>query len=392
MTACNLSGGRVYYIWKTGELFMILENCTLTEKILIACAQDAGLTAEDCNELEICRKQVLEDPELLDSFTKLYDNLFSGEKFDPQIFTEIDEFSCRFRLLLSLNWIPRIREVFRKNSWSEKAMFDTMGDIGVWARHCRNNFGFCGFHKWGSAVWLSGHGFGRLIQLGRLQFNLDAVYRHPAAVYRNRENGEVIALAAENTAFAADGLLATSPENTAWITTFNENTDRVSGYPITPAGLGENRIVTLDTAKWNRILSPGDKVINFHIPETGPMTVEACKDSIDQAVKFFAEYYPDYPWKAIYVSSWFNDPVYEKYLPPKSNIMKFHTAGYLLPENEIADPLPRVFPGTTPAPGGSSLQNAVYRMIEDKIVFRRGTLFLLKEDLPWRENTYRKSN
>ncbi len=369
---------------------MILENSTLTEKILLACGQDAGLENADIEELEICRKQVLADPALMEAFSSLYDELFYGEKFDPQIFTELDEFSCRFRLLLALNMIPRIKEVFQKNSWSEKAMSDTMGDVGVWARHCRKNFGFCGLHKWGTCNWLSGHSKGRLIQLGRLQFNLDADYRHPAAVFRNRQTGEVIALAANGTAFAQDGLLATSKENTAWEAVFSQDETAVSGNPITPAGLGENRLVTLPLDQWYQALKPGDKVINFHIPETGPMTVEACCDSIEQAVKFFAEYYPDYPWKAFYVSSWFTDPVYEKYLPEYSNIMKFHTAGYLLPEDEAADPLPRVFPGRTPAPGGSSLQNAIFRMIEDKVIFRRGTLFLLKEDLPWRENVYRK--
>ena len=371
---------------------MQLENTTLNKAVLESAIADGALGSGEAAALEKCRQQVLADENLLKVYSELYDNIFERGKFEFKVFCEIDEFSCIFRMLMALNWIPRTRAVFEKNSWGEAAMLETASDAAVWARHCRENFGFYGYNDWSKCLWLSNHGSGRLVQQGRLQFNIDSVYRHSAVIYRNRTTREVIALAADNAAFDQDGFPAVSAEKIQWTARFSDDGTTAVGSPILPTGVAENRVVTLDLTQWYCALRDGDKVINFHIPETGPMTVERCRDSVERAVKFFAEYFPDYPWKAIHISSWFNDPYYEKYLPPTANIIKFRTAGYLLPEAELGAPVPRVFPGKTPYAGGSSLQNAVYRMLEEKIPFRRGTLLLLKEDLPWRENVYRKGN
>ena len=211
---CNLLTNRVYYVTDRRRNIMILENSTLIESVLSAYAKDAGLTDEDCAALEICRKQVVADEKLLRQFHELGELVFSDKKFDTPLFQEINEFNCCFRMLVALNWIPRIKEVFRKNSWSLTALRDTMSDIGVWARHCRKNYGFHGLHKWGSCIWFRGHGNGTLIQLGRLQFNIGSSYIHPVSLYRNRISGEVIALATDGSCFDKNGFLASSAENT----------------------------------------------------------------------------------------------------------------------------------------------------------------------------------
>src|SRR5690606_31290072 len=39
----------------------------------------------------------------------------------------------------------------------------------------------------------------------------------------------------------------------------------------------------------------GEHGIGVHIPETGPMTPEACEESIERAREFFPTYFPDEP-------------------------------------------------------------------------------------------------
>ncbi len=68
----------------------------------------------------------------------------------------------------------------------------------------------------------------------------------------------------------------------------------------------------------------GDHVLSIHIPDfSGPMTVEACDESIERAQAFFAEHFPDEPVLAGICYSWLLDPQLRDYLRPESNIIRF---------------------------------------------------------------------
>lgn len=368
---------------------MILENSPLTEKNLADFAADAGICEEDIARMQKFRQMVVNDPKLLNIYTALFDRLHDGTPFATDKFPEINEFTCQLRLLLALSWVPCIKAAFTRKNFPEKIMRDTMHDINTWVKHCRRNYHCTGLHKWATLFWLSGHAKASLVQLGRLQYNIEAKFLNASSVFRCRQTGKIQALAGNDILFDRDGLPHEQEMPEYWRSIYREDNHRVTGNPVSVYGVTAENTISLELDQWEKILAAGDPVINIHIPELGPMTVEACRDSVNQAVAFAAEYYPEHHWKAINVTSWFNDPLYEKYLPETSNVIKFHTAGYLLPEPFKTDPICRVFPGQEPFDGGSALQRAVYRMLQDGITGCRATLILLREDLPWRENVYR---
>jgi hypothetical protein len=67
----------------------------------------------------------------------------------------------------------------------------------------------------------------------------------------------------------------------------------------------------------------GDPALGIHIPESGPLTPEACADSLAQAESFFARHFPETPTHLAICTSWLLDPQLADYLAPDSNIIRF---------------------------------------------------------------------
>jgi hypothetical protein len=66
-----------------------------------------------------------------------------------------------------------------------------------------------------------------------------------------------------------------------------------------------------------------DWVLDVHIPESGPLTPDAVKNSFDSAVTFFARHFPDKPVRAAVCESWLLDPYLAAHLSPTSNVVAF---------------------------------------------------------------------
>jgi len=67
----------------------------------------------------------------------------------------------------------------------------------------------------------------------------------------------------------------------------------------------------------------GEPALGIHIPESGPLTPEACDDSFAQARSFFARHFPETPTRVALCTSWLLDPQLADYLAPDSNIVRF---------------------------------------------------------------------
>ena len=67
----------------------------------------------------------------------------------------------------------------------------------------------------------------------------------------------------------------------------------------------------------------GEAALGIHIPESGPLTPEACEESLTQAQPFFARHFPETPTRLGICNSWLLDPQLADYLAPDSNIMRF---------------------------------------------------------------------
>ena len=67
----------------------------------------------------------------------------------------------------------------------------------------------------------------------------------------------------------------------------------------------------------------GESALGIHIPESGPLTPEACDDSFAQARPFFARHFPESPTRLGICTSWLLDPQLAEYLAPDSNVVRF---------------------------------------------------------------------
>ena len=81
----------------------------------------------------------------------------------------------------------------------------------------------------------------------------------------------------------------------------------------------------------------GDSSLGMHIPESGPMTPEACDASIDRARDFFAHHFPEDGCRVITCGSWLLDDQLAEYLPSSSNIIRFQRRFNLLPGGRVCD-------------------------------------------------------
>lgn len=112
---------------------------------------------------------------------------------------------------------------------------------------------------------------------------------------------------------------------------------------------------------------PGDPCLSVHIPDfRGPLSPEACDDSLARAREFFARHFPATPYRVAVCHSWLLDGQLKRYLPAGSNIVRFQDRfriAYTGAEAEDDTPVAFVFGGTeTPRerlPRRTSVQRAV---------------------------------
>lgn len=70
-------------------------------------------------------------------------------------------------------------------------------------------------------------------------------------------------------------------------------------------------------------IEKNNNIIEIHIPQGEPLSIEKCKLSIQKAKDFFAKFFPDYKYKGFTCHSWLLDKSLSKYLGQDSNILKF---------------------------------------------------------------------
>ncbi|MBQ9965993.1 MAG: DUF5596 domain-containing protein [Clostridia bacterium] len=70
-------------------------------------------------------------------------------------------------------------------------------------------------------------------------------------------------------------------------------------------------------------LKKEENILEVHIPATGPMREEDCKESVKLAKEFFLSHFPDYSYRFFTCHSWLLDRTLEQFLDDDSNIIKF---------------------------------------------------------------------
>jgi len=109
----------------------------------------------------------------------------------------------------------------------------------------------------------------------------------------------------------------------------------------------------------------GDAALGIHIPESGPLTAEACEESLTQAQPFFARHFPETPTRLGICNSWLLDPQLADYLAPDSNIMRFQRRFTLAGDGHDGDAdvlrfvFHRIAPNIDDLPQRTTLERAI---------------------------------
>jgi hypothetical protein len=124
-------------------------------------------------------------------------------------------------------------------------------------------------------------------------------------------------------------------------------------------------------------LTLASPVLWVHIPADGPMPPDACDASFARAEKFFHEHFPEHAPGALLCRSWLMDRQLADYLPASSNIVRFQSRFDLLPIEHDADEIQRfvfgrVYEDLAQAPQRSSLERAIVRHLRGGGVWRTG--------------------
>ncbi len=320
---------------------------------------------------------------------------FLDEEFDPSGFPDLSPCSGAdapgLNLLIALSAVPHTAWLYESRHIPESVLRETLSDFAVWHAYYQTQLGYYGINA-GTLSWLKFHLQGRLFRLGRLQF-MRGSFPRDLTVYRSTKTNEIRALAAAGFLVDEKGLLLLDDERSdheSWTTTRSSDADSVCGNLIDRSGRIVREPTTLDIEEYLPVLEEHTPILEIHIPEGGAMSPEACRASVQRAVEFFPEYFPERSFRGFTCESWFLGRELLDLLPRDSNIVRFSEALHLYPalggHEEI---LGRVFGPqaleTDPSEWErrSSLQQRLAAMVERGGVLREGGGYLLSEELPW---------
>jgi hypothetical protein len=295
--------------------------------------------------------------------------------------------------LVLLAGVPRLRALHGRRQIPEEITRVTLRDIEIWTRHFRREYGYWGLKNMG---WPTNHFAGRLFRLGRLQF-MHIDYKGTVRAFVHRQTGRTVALWSGEAKVRRDGYIDGTNDifdEEARPREFTLTDDAAFGCPVDPRGFVLPETVTLPLAEWRPALSPGDPVLDIHIPEDGKMDFDACGESLRQARDFYARYFPDRPRAAAFVcGTWFFDAQYQQLLPPSSNIVRFQREFYLYPMlSHDREAFWRVFgelpedPATIPR--DTTLRRAMLEFKQSGGLLRSAAGFRLVDEIEWGSERY----
>lgn len=304
---------------------------------LCANAERFQLDPEKFNVLSVFFKTL--DPAVFHEFAAGTSSEFPMEKAKAMF---PDEKLFKLLLLCVVANLDSMIEKYRIEQWPDSMLKGIIPDLKCWLDTLERDLGGYGLIP-RIFYWCTGCIKGNVKSFGRLQGNSIHSYYGPCSVYR-KSNGEMLYLPA-----------------------FHRNN------PPHPD------------------LTTNDKVLNIHIPASGPLLRQDCIDSLKRMCDFSAEFQPDYDYKAIVCYSWLLDPVFQKILKPGSNIVEFQKLGHIFrwegtsEDSEvrwrlwgnIGNQLPLEQLSTE-----NSMKRAVVDYLRDHGHFCEGILVIFKDELP----------
>jgi GNAT-like C-terminal domain/N-acyltransferase N-terminal domain len=325
----------------------------------------------------------------------------------PLLTAALDRDAGLFYVLVLLAGTPRMQALHRQRGIPVDVVRATVLDLKLQLE--REDY-FQEYGHWGISPrilgWLLHHWRGDLYRLGRLQF-VPGRFHGRLRAFRHRRRGApegpvpVVALSEEGVRYRGDGQVdgagGVSDAEGGWTATLSGTDRGIEGFPLAPWGRALREPTHLAADEWLSALAPGDGVLEIHIAAGSPMDFEACGDSLRRALEFFPRHFPDRPFVGFVCGSWILDAQFQQLLPASSNLVRFQREVYLFPGRSgsgttirtvfgrglTLEDLPR-FPRET------TMQRAFAGHLAAGGHFRGGGCFLLKEDLAWGRQVYRR--
>ena len=117
-----------------------------------------------------------------------------------------------------------------------------------------------------------------------------------------------------------------------WTSKLTETESEIVGNPIHPTGYALPGPVALSKADWQQCLTPGEGVLNMHIPTGSAMDYDECGRSMRQAMEFFPRHFLDRPFVGFDCQSWILDAQFGQLLPPTSKPGPLSAGSLLVPD------------------------------------------------------------
>ena len=281
---------------------------------LLPYAEIAGFTAEEYQWLRENIQQFCQNEEILTVMELMYQATFythKGEavaqKIDlPDLLPAHREYA--FNLILLLSYAPELEKEYQQNGWSDEMFRLSLRDFKIWSDHCVENFGVPGLNYAYGYGWIYAQLRCQVIRFGRLQCNIRANFFSDNIVFRHKSSRKLQVLMNGKMDFNREGLYRIADEEPAFSSDEAVRTENsITALPISPDGVVSPDPVTLDLNEWEEVLSPGDPIINLHIPADGPLLPEQCADAVQQMWDFFHQQ-TDFKVKAVCCESWLLDP------------------------------------------------------------------------------------
>ncbi|GHU82788.1 hypothetical protein FACS1894196_1660 [Clostridia bacterium] len=212
--------------------------------------------------------------------------------------------------LVLLGGVPRLKQLYEEKRIDPHFMWDVLSDLPLWMRNYERQNGRLGLAEYG---WLTHALNFRLFRLGRLEYIYNTS-RVPARVYRRVRTGELCVLADGGLRFRRDGQLADAGEE-ARQTQWEERDGAAYGTALLPTGLPEGKPACLPLGEWQRVLSPGDPILEVHIPEGPPLLPAQTQGSLRDAPAFFRKHLGITDARAFTCCSWLMSPALPLLLP-----------------------------------------------------------------------------
>ncbi len=289
-----------------------------------------------------------------------------------------------YNLLAALAGFQAVERSYAQLGLPPEVAQDTIQYItGAVQEYAAGHDGKCGV-GWNKLQWMRFYVDGKLFRIGRFEYMVQDPMNYLPAAYRRNSDGRVVALCREGWKLTREGLIPynSDPASAVYkVAHIRRQDNTVSGIPLNPAGFAEvDREITLDLTEYSPVWSNWDLVPGIHIPGGGKMTPEACRESLQKAVKFFKRYFKR-EVAGFSCFSWIFNTQFEEVLP-ESNLAEFMRQLYLVPFTPVGvEGLAFVFGKSTSGdwsdyPRDNSLRRAFHQIRESGQRLRGGAMFV----------------